>query len=96
MPDFSGTICPQLGWKDGSDDLRVVIFGVDGREILRIDKVDDMAALQESVRKAIQAQVDLEQAKLAEAARTAGSKPLHIVMQHPPLIPYTPYPPKKD
>jgi hypothetical protein len=96
VPDFSGTICPQLGWPDGSDDLRVVICGVDGREIVRMDKVDDMYALQEEVRKAIQAQVDIEQAKLAEEAKTPGSKPLHVVMQHPPLVPYTPYSSKKS
>jgi hypothetical protein len=96
VPDFTGTICPQLGWPEGSDDLRVVICGVDGREIARLDKIDDMAVLQETVRKAIQAQVTLEQARLAEDAKTPGSKPLHIVMQHPPLGPYTPYSPKKD
>jgi hypothetical protein len=96
VPDFTGTICPQLGWPEGSDDLRVLICGVDGREIVRLDKVDDMSVLQEAVRKAIQAQVTLEQARLAEDAKTPGSKPLHIVMQHPPLAPYTPYSPKKD
>ena len=80
VPDFSGTVCPQLGWKDESEDLRVIIFGVDGREIERLDKVgiDDMSVLQEEVRKAIQKQIDLEQARLAEAAKTPApnySKP---------------------
>jgi hypothetical protein len=96
VPDFSGTICPQLGWKDGSDNLRVIIFGVDGREIDRLDKVEDMPVLQEAVRKAIQAQADLEQARVAEAAKTPGSKDLHPVYHHPPLVPYTPWPPKKS
>jgi hypothetical protein len=93
VPDFSGSICPQLGWNDGSDDLRVIIFGVDGREIERLDKVDDMSVLQVDVRKAIQAQVDLEQARVAQAAKTPGSKDLHPVYRHPPLVPYTPWPP---
>jgi hypothetical protein len=96
VPDFSGTICPLLGWKDGSGDLRVILFGVDGREIERLDKVDDMSVLQEEVGKAIQKQVDLEQDRLAEAAKTPGSKELHPVYHHPPLISYTPWPPKKS
>ena len=31
IPDFSGTVCPQLGWTTGSDDLRGILFGIDGR-----------------------------------------------------------------
>ncbi len=45
IPDFSGTICPQLGWAQGSDDLRGILFGVDGREIQRWDKIEDMSKL---------------------------------------------------
>lgn len=94
VPDFSGTICPQLGWKDSSGSLRAILFGVDGRELMRLDKVDDMSVLQEDVRKAIQAQVDIEQARMAETAKTLGSKLFHPANQHPPIIPYTPYPKK--
>ena len=94
VPDFSGTICPQLSWKDGSDDLRVIMFGVDGREIQRLDKVDDMSVLQDDVRAAIQAQVDIEQAKIAAASKVQGSKLLQPVYQHPPLVSYTPFPKK--
>jgi hypothetical protein len=96
IPDFSGTICPQLGWTAGSDDLRGILFGVDGREIKRWDKIDDMAKLQDEIRAALQAQVDNEQAKLASAARTPGSKLLHPVYQHPPIVTYTPWPPKSE
>jgi hypothetical protein len=53
-----------------------------------------MSVLQDDVKAAIQAQVDNEQAKLAIAAKTPGSKLLHPVYQHPPLISYTPYPKK--
>ena len=96
VPDFSGTVCPLIGWTQGSDDLRVIIYGVDGREIQRLDKVDDMSVLQKDVNDAIQAQVDIEQGKLAAAAKTPGSKLLHPVYQHPPLVTYTPYVKKSD
>ena len=96
VPDFKGTVCPTLGWKEGSDKLRAIIFGVDGREVERLDNIEDMAKLQAEVRAAIQAQVDIEQAKLAAAAKTPGSKLLHIVYQHPPLISYTPFQQKSD
>lgn len=90
VPDFSGTVCPQLGWVTSSDKLRAIIFGVDGREIERIDDVNDMTKFQADVKAAIQAQVDAEQARDAEAAKTPGSKLLHPVYQHPPIISYTP------
>ena len=96
IPDFSGTVCPQLGWTKTSDKLRGILFGVDGREIQRWDKIDDMASLQSAVHDAIDAQVEIEEAKLAAAAKTPGSKLLHPVYQHPPLVPYTPWPPKTD
>ena len=48
------------------------------------------------MRKAIQAQVDLDQARVAEAARTPGSKDLHPVFHDPPIVPYTPLTPKKS
>jgi hypothetical protein len=97
IPDFTGTICPQLAWKEHDENLRVIILGVDGREIERLDGLEaaDMTKVQEDVREAIKAQVDIEQAKLV----AAGKPPpwhLHIVLQHPPLVPYTPFSVKKD
>ena len=86
VPDFSGTVCPQLGWVKTSDDLRGILFGVDGREIERWDKLDDMTKLQSDVHDVIQAQVEIEQAKLAAAAKTPGSKVLQPVYQHPPIV----------
>ncbi len=97
IPDFAGTICPQLTWKEGDDKLRILIFGVDGHEIERLDGLEaaDMTKVQEDVRKAIKAQVDLEQAKVA-----AGGKPPpwwpKPVLQHPPIVSYTPFSVKKD
>jgi hypothetical protein len=53
IPDFSGTICPQLGWNKTSDHLRGILFGTDGRELQRWDDLSDMTALQAEVRKAL-------------------------------------------
>jgi len=95
IPEFSDTICPQLSWAKTSDDLRGILFGVDGREIQRWDKIDDMAKLQTDVRAAIEALIDAEQDKVAAAARTPGSKLLHPQTQHPALLPPAPTP-KED
>jgi hypothetical protein len=96
-PDFTGSICPQLDWKEHNDKLRVIIFGVDGRELTRIDDLDadDMGKVQEEVRKAIKVQVDVEQARLATAGKPPPGRN-HITLQHPPLVPYTPWPVKKS
>jgi hypothetical protein len=54
-----------------------------------------MPKVQEEVRKAIQAQVDIEQAKVAAAGKPPPWHP-KVPLQHPPLLPYTPYAPPKD
>jgi len=54
IPDFSGTICPQLGWAKPSSWLRVILFDADGREIKRWDKLADENILPIEVEKAIQ------------------------------------------
>jgi len=93
IPDFAGTICPQLGWIGSSDNLRGILFGADGREIERWDKIDDdMTGLQTAVRTAIQALIDADQAKAAAAAKTQGTKLLQPPAPHPPLIPPAPPP----
>jgi len=92
IPDFSGTICPQLGWTESSDHLRAVLFGADSREIERWDKVDNMTTLQTDVRSAIQVLVDMEQAKAAAMGKTPGSKLLQPQTAHPPLPPLVPQP----
>jgi hypothetical protein len=53
IPDFSGTICPQLGWDKPSDHLRGILFGPDGRELERWDDLSDMNVLQAEVSKAL-------------------------------------------
>jgi hypothetical protein len=93
VPDFSGTVCPQLGWTDGSDDLRGILFGVDGREITRWDKIDDMGKLQSDTRAAIQALIDADKAKAAAIPKIQGSKLIQQPPQHPPMLPAMPIPP---
>jgi hypothetical protein len=93
IPDFSGTICPALGWSDSSDDLRGILFGVNGREIQRWDKIDDMGKLQTDVRSVIQPLIDADKAKAAAAAKTQGSKIIQPSTAHPPLLPPAPIPP---
>ncbi len=95
IADFSGTICPQLGWTSGSDELRGILFGIDGREIQRWDKIEDMTKLQNDVRAALQDLIDAEKAKAAEAAKTQGTKLMQPVSAHPPLQPMMP-PAKTD
>ncbi|HEY0257308.1 MAG TPA: hypothetical protein VGC39_07690 [Candidatus Methylacidiphilales bacterium] len=55
IADFNGSIFPQLGWPDGSDSLRGILFGGDGREIKRWSKIQNMTELQNDVRAAIEA-----------------------------------------
>ncbi|HEV3272056.1 MAG TPA: hypothetical protein VGZ93_07740 [Candidatus Methylacidiphilales bacterium] len=92
IPDFKGTICPQLGWPETSDDLRGILFGADGREIQRWDKIDDMAKLQTDVRASLQAFIDADKAKAAIAAKSQGSKLIQPPAPHLPLPPLTPPP----
>lgn len=89
IADFKGTICPQLGWTETSDNLRAILFGADGREIKRWDKLEDMNQLQADVRAAIQAFMNARQAKAAAAAKSQGTKLLQPPNPGPPLLPPT-------
>jgi hypothetical protein len=92
IPDFSGTICPELGWTEGSDNLRGILFGMDGREMQRWDKIEDMAKLQTDIRAVLQSLIDADKAKAAEVAKTQGTKLVQPSAAHPPLLPMTPPP----
>ena len=89
IPDFSGTICPQLGWNDSSDALRAIIFGGDGREFRRCDRVEDMAVIYNGVRDAILANIDATHARSAAAAKASrsGCAPPRLNRPLPPLPP---------
>jgi hypothetical protein len=74
IADFTGTICPQLGWPAHTDDLRAILFGGDGREIKRWDKLEDMAQMQSDVHAAIEAFDQAQIARAAAAGKTQGTK----------------------
>jgi|GEM_PF-1139221 len=95
IADFTGTICPDLGWPRHSDDLRGILFGGDGREIKRWEKIEDMAQLQAEVRAAIEAFDKAAIAKANAAAKTQGSKLTQPPSPPRPLPPATP-PPKSN
>jgi len=57
VADFSGAISSQLGWTSNSENLRGILFGADGREIKRWNKISDMDKLQADVRAALDALV---------------------------------------
>jgi len=85
-PRFFRHDLPQLGWTEPSDDLRGILFGADGREIERWDKIDDdMTKLQTGVRVAIQSLIDADKAKAAMVAKTQGTKLIQPSSAHPPL-----------
>jgi hypothetical protein len=86
IADFSGTICPLLGWPEGSENLRGILFGADGNEIKRWSKLEDMAKLQNEVRDAIQDALNTSQAKAAAAAKARGAK-LALPPTLPPPLP---------
>ncbi len=87
IADFTGTICPQLGWTSHSDDLRAILFGADSREIKRWDKLEDMNQLQVDVRAAIEAFDKASIAKANAAGKTQGSKLNQPPSPPPPLPP---------
>ena len=89
IADFNGSICPQLGWADSSEDLRGILFGADGHEIKRwgkIDKMDDMLA---DVWGAVQALDNAKKIRAAEQAKSQGSK---LVQPPAPPRPLPPIP----
>ncbi|MCE0497021.1 MAG: hypothetical protein LV481_03635 [Methylacidiphilales bacterium] len=89
IADFNGSVCPQLGWTDSSGDLRGILFGANGHEIKRwqkIDKMDDMLA---DVWGAVQALDNTKKIRADEQAKSQGSK---IVQPPAPPRPLPPIP----
>jgi len=54
IADFNGSIFPQLGWAESSEQLRGILFDSNGLEIKRWSKIQNMAELQNDVRVAIE------------------------------------------
>jgi hypothetical protein len=90
VPDFKGTLFAQLGWPSKSSDLRAVIFGSDGREYKRFDKVDNMNVLFNAVRSAIADYVALRRTRAAAAPPTPGTRTSALSPGLPPLPPALP------
>jgi hypothetical protein len=91
VPDFKGAVCPLLGWPDSSGDLRGVLFGADGREIKRWDKITDMNQLQGDVRAALEALIKVKTANVADASKARATKPIQLPGPKPlqPAVPPT-------
>jgi hypothetical protein len=90
VPDFKGTLFAQLGWPESSSDLRAVIFGSDGKEYKRFDKVDNMNVLFNTVRSAISDYVELRRAHAAAAPPVPGTRSTALGPNLPPLPPPMP------
>ena len=70
VPDFKGTIVPQINWAGTPDELHAVVYGPDGREVKRWENVDSMDNFASTVRAALQAYADQ-----GAAAKAAWLKP---------------------
>lgn len=75
IADFTGATCVQVGWTQTSENLRAILYGVDGREIKRWDKVDNMDKLQADVRIAVSGLIVAEKrAHAGSTKKKQGSK----------------------
>jgi hypothetical protein len=95
IPDFNGKLFTQLGWPDTSSDLRAIIYGADGKEFQRFDKIDNMDVLYNSVRTAIANYLALKKAREAAAPPVPGTRSMALSPPMPPLPPEKPIAPAK-
>jgi hypothetical protein len=93
VPDFDGKIFTQLGWPQTSPDLRAIVFGADGREYRRFDKVDNMDVLFNSVRSAIADYIALRKTRQAAAPQAPDTRTTALSPPQPPLPPEKPVKP---
>lgn len=49
VADFDGNVCKRLNWQPKQKELRVVIFGKDGKLAKRFDPANDFSAIQREV-----------------------------------------------
>jgi hypothetical protein len=66
MPDFKGTVVPQMNWAGTPDELHATMYGADGRELKRWENVDNMEKFQADVRAALQ-ELSTRETKAAQA-----------------------------
>jgi hypothetical protein len=95
IPDFNGKLFTQLGWPETSSDLRAIIYGADGREFQRFDKVDNMDVLYNSVRAAIANYLAVKKAREAAAPPVPVTRSTALSPPTPPLPPEKPVAPAK-
>jgi hypothetical protein len=88
IADFNGATCSQLGWSEGSENLRGILYGADAREIKRWDKISEMDKLQADVRNAIEALLKANRAHAATTPKKQGTK-----INEKPATPAPPLPP---
>jgi hypothetical protein len=81
--DFNGSIFPQFGWPDSSDNLRGILFDGNGLEIKRWSKIQNMTELQNDIRIAIEA---LDAARKEKSPGNPNS-PLHALPVDPLATP---------
>jgi hypothetical protein len=89
IADFNGSVCPQLGLTEGSEDLRGILFGANGHEIKRWPKIVKMDEMLADVWAAVQALDNTKMARSAELFNNQGSK---IVQPPAPPRPLPPVP----
>jgi hypothetical protein len=92
VPDFNGKVFTQLGWPQTSSDLRAIVFGPDGREYKRFDKLANMDALYGSVRAAIADYIALRKTRQAAAPPVPDTRSSALSPPEPPLPPEKPGP----
>jgi hypothetical protein len=68
VPDFKGTIVPQLAWTGTPDQLHAIMYGANGQELKRWEDVQNMDKFQADIRAALQALV-------AQRAKNPASVP---------------------
>ncbi len=93
VPDFDGKIFTQLGWPETSPDLRAIVFGADGREYRRFDKIDNMDLLFNAVRSAVADYIALRKSRQAAAPPAPDTRTTALSPPEPPLPPEKPVKP---
>lgn len=93
VPDFNGKIFTQLGWPETSSNLRAIVFGADGREYRRFDKIDNMDLLYNAVRSAISDYITLRKTRQAAAPPAPDTRTSALSPPVPALPPEKPIKP---
>jgi hypothetical protein len=96
VPDFNGKLFTQLGWPATSKNLRALVFGADGREYKRFDKVDNIDVLYNTVRAAILDYINLRKARQAAAPPIPDTRGSDLSLPVPALPPEKPVAPVPD